>query len=56
MGQKMATVKGKFWVEKTAGGGWDCKYASMASCGKDAKPNNRQCQPNPNMGTTGSKM
>jgi hypothetical protein len=55
-GQKVATGNGKFCVEKSAGGGWDCKYATMASCEKDAKPSNRQCQPNPNMGTTGSKM
>lgn len=52
-----ATGSGKFCVEKSAGGGWDCKYASLQACEKDAKAQNLQCHPNPNTGnTTGSKQ
>jgi hypothetical protein len=50
-----ATGNGKFCIETSAGGSWDCKYASLAACEKDAKPQNRQCNPNPNSGTTGSR-
>ena len=52
---KVASGDSKFCVEVSPGSGLDCKYASMAACEKDAKPQGRQCQPNPNMGTTGSK-
>jgi len=34
----------------------NCKYASMAACEVDAKPQNYQCSANPKkMGTTGSR-
>jgi hypothetical protein len=52
---KQVTGSGKFCVEMSAGGGLDCKYASLGACEKNAKPNNRQCSPNPTAGTTGSK-
>ena len=54
--QQMAKGSGKFCIQTSAGnGGLECKYASMAACEKYAKPNNRQCMPNPNLGTTGQK-
>lgn len=57
MGRQVASGRSKFCVETTPGGALDCKYASMAACEKDAKPQNHLCQPNPNMGgTTGSKQ
>ena len=34
----------------------NCKYQTMASCEKDAKPQNLNCSANPNKSTTGSKM
>ena len=54
----MATGKAKFCMTAAPGGTnqLNCKYASMASCEKAAKPLNRNCEPNPNMGgTTGMK-
>ena len=45
-----------FCINMSAGGGLNCKYASMAACEKDAKPQNLNCSPNPNKGTTGSKQ
>jgi hypothetical protein len=52
--QGKQTGNGKFCIEQSAGGGWDCKYASLQACEKDAKPLNRQCHPNSS--TTGSKQ
>jgi hypothetical protein len=52
---KHFTGNGKFCLETAAGGSLQCNYASLAACQKDGKPNNRQCAPNPKMGTTGSK-
>jgi len=53
--KKQATGKGKFCIETSAGGSLNCKYASLAACEKAGKAKNLQCQPNPNLGTTGSK-
>ena len=54
--QQAAKGSGKFCIQTSAGsGGLDCKYASMAACEKDAKPQNWQCLQNPNLGTTGQK-
>jgi len=40
----------------SSGGGLNCKYATLAACEKDAKPQNLNCLPNPKRGTTGSKQ
>ena len=34
----------------------NCKYASLAACEKDAKPQNLNCSSNPKKSTTGSKQ
>jgi hypothetical protein len=52
---KKVTGNGKFCLEQSTGGGLNCKFASMEACQKEATPNNAQCQPNPNAGTTGAK-
>jgi len=44
-----------FCINMSASGGLNCKYASLAACEKDAKPQNLNCSPNPNKSTTGSK-
>ena len=55
--QKAQTVgNSPFCIPMSAGGGLNCKYASMAACEKDAKPQNLNCSPNPNKSTTGSKQ
>ena len=38
------------------GGPLNCKYASLAACEKDAKPQNLNCSSNPKKSTTGSKQ
>ena len=43
-----------FCIKTSASGSLNCKYASLAACEKDAKPQNLNCSPNPNRGTTGS--
>jgi len=54
--QKQQTVgTSPFCINMSASGGLNCKYASLAACEKDAKPQNLNCSPNPNKGTTGSK-
>jgi hypothetical protein len=45
-----------FCINTSASGGLNCKYASMAACEKDAKPQNLNCSPNPKRSTTGSKQ
>ena len=45
-----------FCIATSANGSLNCKYASLAACEKDAKPQNLNCSPNPNRGTTGSKQ
>ena len=45
-----------FSINTSASGGLNCKYASMAACEKDAKPQNLNCSPNPKKSTTGSKQ
>ena len=45
-----------FCINTSAGGALNCKYASMAACEKDAKPQNLNCSPNPKKSTTGSKQ
>ena len=45
-----------FCINTSASGGLNCKYASMAACEKDAKPQNLNCSPNPNKSTTGSRQ
>jgi hypothetical protein len=55
--QKSQTVgNSAFCINMSGGGGMNCKYASMAACEKDAKPQNLSCSPNPNKSTTGSKQ
>jgi len=55
--QKAQTVgNSPFCISTSASGALNCKYASMAACEKDAKPQNLNCSPNPNKGTTGSKQ
>ena len=51
-----ATGNAAFCITQSVGGALNCKYASMAACEKDAKPQNMQCSPNPNKSTTGSKQ
>ena len=45
-----------FCINTSASGSLNCKYASMAACEKDAKPQNLNCSPNPKKSTTGSKQ
>ena len=45
-----------FCINTSASGALNCKYASMAACEKDAKPQNLNCSPNPKKSTTGSKQ
>ena len=45
-----------FCIATSASGALNCKYASLAACEKDAKPQNLNCSPNPNRATTGSKQ
>ena len=52
----VATGNAAFCINISAGSGLNCKYASMAACEKDAKPQNLLCSPNPNKGTTGAKQ
>jgi hypothetical protein len=52
---KQVTGNGKFCIEMSEGGALECKFASLEACVKEGKPNSRQCQPNPKLGTTGSK-
>jgi hypothetical protein len=48
--------KGKVCIQVTKGSDqYDCKYASLQQCVTEGKPNGQQCQPNPNLGTTGMK-
>ena len=51
-----ATGTGAFCIATSPGGPLNCKYASLAACEKDAKPQNLNCSPNPKKGTTGSKQ
>ncbi len=51
-----ATGNAAFCINTSASGALNCKYASMAACEKDAKPQNLNCSPNPNKNTTGSKQ
>ncbi len=54
--QKSQTIgNSPFCINTSASGGLNCKYASMAACEKDAKPQNLNCSPNPNKSTTGAK-
>jgi hypothetical protein len=55
--QKSQTIgSSPFCINTSASGALNCKYASMAACEKDAKPQNLNCSPNPNKSTTGSKQ
>ena len=51
-----ATGNAAFCINTSASGALNCKYATMAACEKDAKPQNLNCSPNPNKGTTGAKQ
>ena len=51
-----ATGTGAFCIATSPGGSLNCKYASLAACEKDAKPQNLNCSPNPKKSTTGSKQ
>ena len=50
------TGNAAFCIATSPGGPLNCKYASLAACEKDAKPQNLNCSPNPKKGTTGSKQ
>ena len=50
------TGNAAFCIATAPGGALNCKYASMAACEKDAKPQNLNCSPNPKKSTTGSKQ
>ena len=50
------TGSAAFCISTSTSGALNCKYASLAACEKDAKPQNLNCSPNPNRGTTGSKQ
>jgi exo-beta-1,3-glucanase (GH17 family) len=55
--QKSQTIgNSPFCINTSASGGLNCKYASLAACEKDAKPQNLNCSPNPNKSTTGSRQ
>lgn len=54
--QPQATGNAAFCIATSPGGPLNCKYASMAACEKDAKPQNLNCSPNPKKSTTGSKQ
>jgi hypothetical protein len=51
-----ATGNAAFCIATSPGGPLNCKYASLAACEKDAKPQNLNCSPNPKKSTTGSKQ
>ena len=55
-GGMQATGNAAFCIATSPGGPLNCKYASLAACEKDAKPQNLNCSPNPKKGTTGSKQ
>jgi len=50
------TGNAAFCIATSPSGALNCKYASMAACEKDAKPQNLNCSPNPKKSTTGSKQ
>jgi hypothetical protein len=50
------TGNAAFCIATSTGGPLNCKYASLAACEKDAKPQNLNCSPNPKKSTTGSKQ
>jgi parvulin-like peptidyl-prolyl isomerase len=55
-GPAVATGNSPFCINQSSSGALNCKYTSLAACEKDAKPQNLNCSPNPNKGTTGSKQ
>jgi hypothetical protein len=54
--QLQTTGNAAFCIATSPGGPLNCKYASLAACEKDAKPQNLNCSPNPKKSTTGSKQ
>lgn len=55
--QKQQTVgNAAFCMSTSASGALNCKYATLAACEQDAKPQHKDCSPNPNKSTTGSKQ
>jgi hypothetical protein len=55
-GKQTTTGNARFCIESSPGGALECKFASMAACEIEGKPNNRMCKPNPNIGgTTGAR-
>jgi hypothetical protein len=53
---RVATGNGKFCIQLSkTNSGLNCKFASMDACSKEAQAQNLQCEPNPNLGTTGAK-
>ena len=50
------TGNAAFCIATSPSGPLNCKYASLAACEKDAKPQNLNCSPNPKKSTTGSKQ
>jgi hypothetical protein len=53
---QQAIGNSQFCINTSTSGVLNCKYASLSACEKDAKPQNLNCSPNPNRGTTGSKQ
>lgn len=51
---QQATGSSPFCIEMSKGGAWECKFASLAACEAEGKPNNRACHPNPKGATTGA--
>jgi hypothetical protein len=48
--------RGKVCIQATKGSDqYDCKYASLQQCVTEGKPNGQNCQPNPQLGTNGTK-
>jgi hypothetical protein len=56
MQSPQTTGNAAFCITTSPSGRLNCKYASMAACEKDAKPQNLNCSPNPKKSTTGSKQ
>ena len=54
--QRQAIGNARFCIATSASGALNCKYASLAACEQEAKPQNLTCTPNPNAGTTGSQQ
>ena len=54
--QPQTTGNAAFCIATSPGGPLNCKYANLAACERDAKPQNLNCSSNPKKSTTGSKQ